>query len=99
VRGGVRELAQVFIGDAKRSFGLLLVLDIGSGAKPLEDVPVVIAHGTGPCQEPAIRAVAAAEPHLGVERLCGGGRAAPCFLHGRGIFGVDEREPAVAEQL
>ncbi len=77
----------------------LLILDVGVGADPTGDASGGVAHRLAPRQEPAIDAVGAAQPVLGLVHGLGGPGPVPGGGHGRDIVGVDDAGPGVgAEQ-
>ena len=100
LRAGGDERAVTLFAAQGGFAGALLVVDVRAGAEPLDDVAVLIAHGDGAAQVPAVEAVASpAQAQFEIERLARfHGVLHP--LAGAGlVVGVDRRHPAAVGSL
>jgi hypothetical protein len=79
--------------------GALLLVDVGTGAHPLQDAAVRGACGLGPGEEPPPHPIPGpAEPELGLEGLAGGPRPIPVLEETRQVLRVRHARPAVPER-
>lgn len=62
-------LSQIKLALLKRLLGTLAVFDVDAGTMPLDDVPMLVAHGDLVVQHPAILAVSAPHTCFVYERL------------------------------
>src|SRR5262249_5344606 len=72
--------------------------DVGAGTRPHLDAPGRVTHRPCVAREPAIFAVGAAQAMLGAIVVAGADGLAPRANAGRAILGMNEVEPAAADE-
>ena len=72
LRDGIGDLSQLHFVLPELFFSPLSVFDVGIGSIPVDDIPVLVAQGFGPEQEPPIFSVEASHACLDLARILGG---------------------------
>src|SRR5579862_3744163 len=78
---------------------LLLLVHVGEGPEPADDVPVAVALREQIAEVPPVAADGAPEAALGAERLPRGDRAAPLLDEALDVVRVDHALPAEPQRL